>query len=303
MELRDIEIFLAAAEELHFGRTAERLHVTPARVSQSIRRTERRVGARLFDRTTRTVRLTALGQQLQRELGAGYQQIRDGIETTARAASGNRGTLVLGLMGPHRWMMDDAVRLFRDRNPNTQVEFREIQPASPLDPLRAKEVDVALLWQPVHEPDLTVGPVTHVSPVYLMAAATHPYAGRDSIRLEDLGDHCSFLPGGSLPAYLEVSFQPFHTPAGRPIPRGPAPTTWHESLAIVAAGRGVVGVAAEAARFYPWPGLAFIPVEDAKPVPWALVWRTAEPTPLTHAFAEAVEEAAQGCGSSDEATP
>ncbi|MET9255104.1 LysR substrate-binding domain-containing protein [Streptomyces sp. NPDC003717] len=123
-----------------------------------MRRTERRVGAPLFDRTTRRVRLTALGEQLRRELGAGYRQIRDGIETTARAASGDRGTLVLGLMGPHRWMMDDAVRLFRDRNPNTQVEFREIHPASPLDPLRAKTVDVALLWQPVREPDLTVGP-------------------------------------------------------------------------------------------------------------------------------------------------
>ncbi|MFG3101349.1 LysR substrate-binding domain-containing protein [Streptomyces sp. NPDC048182] len=162
---------------------------TPARVSQSIRRTERRVGAPLFDRTTRRVRLTALGEQLRRELGAGYRQIRDGIETTARAASGNRGTLVLGLMGPHRWMMDDAVRLFRDRNPNTQVEFREIQPASPLDPLRAKTVDVALLWQPVREPDLTVGPVTHISPVHLMTAAAHPYAERDAIRLEDLGEH------------------------------------------------------------------------------------------------------------------
>jgi DNA-binding transcriptional LysR family regulator len=290
VELRDIEIFLTAAQELHFGRTAERLHVTPARVSQSIRRTERRVGAPLFDRTTRRVRLTALGEQLQRELRAGYEQIRDGIETTAQAALGNRGTLVLGLMGPHRWMMDDAVRRFRDRNPNTQVEIREIQPASPLDPLRAKEVDVALLWQPVHEPDLTVGPVTHVSPVFLMAAASHPYVGRESIRLEDLGDHCAFLPGRSLPAYLEASFQPFRTPAGRPIPRGPMPTTWHESLGIVAAGRGVVGVAAEAARFYPWPGLAFVPIEDAPPVPWALVSRTTDQTPLIRAFAEAVTD-------------
>lgn len=56
-------------------------------------------------------------------------------------------------------------------------------------------------------------------------AATHPYAGRDSIRLEDLDDHRSFLPGSSLPAYREASFQPIHTPAGRPIPRGPGLTT------------------------------------------------------------------------------
>ncbi|MGV9887177.1 LysR family transcriptional regulator [Streptomyces sp. NPDC003395] len=292
MELRDIEIFLTAAQELHFGRTAERLHVTPARVSQSIRRTERRVGALLFERTTRSVRLTALGEQLQREFDAGYRRIREGIDTTARAASGVRGTLVLGLMGPHRWMMHDAVQVFRDGNPHVQLEFREIQPAAPLDPLRAGAVDVALLWQPVREPDLTVGPVTHLSPVCVMTAATHPYAAREAVGLEDLGEHCAFLPGLSLPPYLEASFQPFHTPAGRPIPRGPMPTTWHESLTLVAAGRGVAGVAAEAARFYPWPGLAFVPVEDAPPVPWALVWRTGEANPHALAFAEVVKAVA-----------
>ncbi|MCA2221070.1 helix-turn-helix domain-containing protein [Nonomuraea aurantiaca] len=58
MELRDIEIFLTLCEELHFGRTAERLHVTPARVSQAIKKQERRVGAALFERDNRRVALT-----------------------------------------------------------------------------------------------------------------------------------------------------------------------------------------------------------------------------------------------------
>ena len=58
MELRDIEVFLTLAEELHFGRTAERLHVTPARVSQAIKKQERAIGAALFERTSRVVRLT-----------------------------------------------------------------------------------------------------------------------------------------------------------------------------------------------------------------------------------------------------
>lgn len=53
MELRDIEIFLALADELHFGRTAERLHVSQARVSQTIKQVERRIGAPLFARTSR----------------------------------------------------------------------------------------------------------------------------------------------------------------------------------------------------------------------------------------------------------
>jgi DNA-binding transcriptional LysR family regulator len=63
VELREIRTFLVLAEELHFGRTAERLRVTPSRVSQTIRTLERRVGGRLFDRTSRSVRLTPVGEQ------------------------------------------------------------------------------------------------------------------------------------------------------------------------------------------------------------------------------------------------
>ncbi|MFE9656552.1 LysR family transcriptional regulator [Micromonospora sp. NPDC006431] len=63
------------AEELHFGRTAQRLHLTTARVSQSIKKQERRIGAQLFDRTSRTVRPTPLGEQLYTDLKAAYGQI------------------------------------------------------------------------------------------------------------------------------------------------------------------------------------------------------------------------------------
>ncbi|MFD0526058.1 LysR family transcriptional regulator [Kitasatospora arboriphila] len=61
MEFRDIEIFLVLAEELHFGRAAERLRVSQARVSQALKKQERRIGAVLFERTSRTVRLTDVG--------------------------------------------------------------------------------------------------------------------------------------------------------------------------------------------------------------------------------------------------
>jgi DNA-binding transcriptional LysR family regulator len=68
VELRDIEIFLTLAEELHFGRTAERLHVSQARVSQAISKQERRLGVALFDRTSRRVTLTPVGRRLREDL-------------------------------------------------------------------------------------------------------------------------------------------------------------------------------------------------------------------------------------------
>jgi len=64
LERHELETFLTLAEELHFGRTAERLHVSTARVSQMIKKLERRVGVPLFSRTSRRVELSAVGRRL-----------------------------------------------------------------------------------------------------------------------------------------------------------------------------------------------------------------------------------------------
>ncbi|NUU26370.1 MAG: LysR family transcriptional regulator [Streptomycetaceae bacterium] len=297
MELRDIRIFLTLAEELHFGRTAERLHITPARVSQSVKKQERRIGAALFDRTTRVVRLTPVGARLYRELSTGYRQIMDGIETVSAAARGISGTLTLGTMGVQAWMIGPAVRLFRDRHPEVRLEQRDINHIEPFALLRSGEVDVGHMWLPVREPDLTVGPVTHTSEIRLMVAAGHPYAARDQVCLEDYGDLTFVAHKGSVPAYMEEVFQPFHTPAGRPIARGPVIANWDEQLKAVGSGDAVLATPAEAARFYSWPDLVYLPVRDAPRCCWSFVWRTAAENPLIRAFAEAASDAASDAAS------
>lgn len=290
MELRDIAIFLTLAEELHFGRTAERLHITPSRVSQAIKKQERRIGAPLFDRTTRAVRLTPLGEQLHRDLSAGYRQITAGIEAAAETVRGISGTLTLGTVGPLSLMISDLLKTFQTRYPGVRLQHREIQPPSPLDLLRSGEVDVAWLWLPIREPDLTAVPIAHMSPVMLMVAATHPYAERDSICLEDLGDHCAQVSPRSIPVAMEEAIVPYRTPAGRLIPRGPKVSTWQEVLSAVSSGEAVAGVAAELVRFYLWPSLAFVPIRDAPPCQSALVWRTTAESPLIRAFSQAVAD-------------
>ncbi|WTD04990.1 LysR family transcriptional regulator [Streptomyces albidoflavus] len=73
LERLELEAFLALAEELHFGRTAERLHVTTGRVSQLLKKLEGRVGAPLFVRSSRAVELTEIGGQLREDLQSGYE--------------------------------------------------------------------------------------------------------------------------------------------------------------------------------------------------------------------------------------
>ncbi|MEU4425743.1 LysR family transcriptional regulator [Actinoplanes sp. NPDC024001] len=292
MELRDVEIFLTLAEELHFGRTAGRLHVSAARISQSVKKTERRIGAPLFERTSRVVRLTPIGEQLRSDLRSGYRQIMRGIDAASAAALGASGALTLGTMGPLSITISDMLDLFRARHPGAEVRHREIQPPAPLDLLRSGEVDVAMLWRPVREPDLSVGPVVHTSGVLLMVSAEHPYAGMDSICLEDLGDHCAQVAPTSIPSYMEAGLAPHHTPSGRPIPRGPRVATWQEALSTVSSGQAVAVVMADIPPYYAWPSLAFVPIRDAPPCEWVLVWRTTDETPMIRALAQAARDIA-----------
>ncbi|MEU6657860.1 LysR family transcriptional regulator [Streptomyces sp. NPDC046821] len=291
MELRDIEIFLTLAEELHFGRTADRLHVSQARVSQSIARQERQIGARLFARNSRRVELTAIGAQLEEDLRAGYQRILDGTSAATATARGVTSTLTLGLYGPQAHDCAHVIDLFRARRPDVDLRIQEIHFTDPFGPLRDGSAQVATCWLPVREPDLTVGPVVVAEPLLLMVAADHPLAARDSVGMEDLADW--LLPQSAVPVpdYWLQTLVPTHTPGGRPVRRGPKVSTFQEVAAVVAAGEAISLVHGDAARYYPWPGLRYLRPYDAPLGTWVLIWPTAGETDLVRALAGAARDA------------
>src|SRR4051794_24642585 len=99
MELRHLRSFVAVAEELHFGRAAERLHIAQSPLSQQIQRLERQVGAMLFERNRRKVELTDAGNAMLTHAREALAQA-DLAETAARAAAAGRaGTLRIGFLG------------------------------------------------------------------------------------------------------------------------------------------------------------------------------------------------------------
>src|SRR5690349_3586026 len=93
LERHELEAFLAVAEELHFGRAAERLRVSTARVSQAVRTLERRVGVALFDRTSRRVELSPVGRALYDDLRPAWSRIVAGFGRAVEAGRGFTGTL------------------------------------------------------------------------------------------------------------------------------------------------------------------------------------------------------------------
>ncbi|WP_327675390.1 LysR family transcriptional regulator [Kitasatospora sp. NBC_00458] len=290
MELRDIEIFLALAEELHFGRTAERLHVSQARVSQAIKKQERRIGAPLFDRTSRTVTLTPVGHVLRGELQQAYDLIHGGLARAGDAALGVRGTLRLGVMGILGNEMRPVIEAFEARHPECTVEVVEYHFSDPFGMLRAGRLDAQVTWRPVHEPDLTVGPTVLTEGRLLGVATGSDLAGRESVSLEDLAGRPVPDPGPEVPGYWMEAMLPSSTPSGRPVPRGQSVRTFHELLALLAAGQVVCPVNAHVRRYYTPPGITFVPIHDAPATEWALVWPTAAKSARLEAFLRSAAE-------------
>ncbi|WP_018349453.1 LysR family transcriptional regulator [Longispora albida] len=286
-----MEVFLVLAEELHFGRTAERLRISAARVSQTISKQERQIGAPLFERTSRKVTLTPIGQQFLAELRPAYEELRRVVETTVAVARGHEGTLTLGIMGAMGHEIFPILDLFRARHPACALQLREAHFSDPFGPLRSGQVDVQLTWGPVREPDLAVGPEVYTESSVLAVPDGHPLAARQSVSLEDLAGYPVMAVPSQAPEYWIDAISPFRTPSGRPIARDTTVVTFQEVLTLVAAGVSITPVHAHAVKYYQRPGIVFVPIHDAQPCSWYLIWRAAGETTLVRAFAQAARDA------------
>ncbi|MEV4392804.1 LysR family transcriptional regulator [Nonomuraea sp. NPDC049607] len=294
MERQEIEAFLTLAEELHFGRTAERLGLAQGRVSQIIKKVERTIGAPLFERTSRRVTLTPIGRQLRDGLLPGHRQIQRAVAEARVAARGLTGTLRAGYSAP--WCAEiliAAADLLHVRNPAAQVQVTEVQLYDPLGPLRAGALDLQLTELPIDEPDVTVGPVVFSAPRALIVPVGHPFAERASVSLEDYAaEPMITVGGGAVPAYWHEHHYPSATPSGRAVPRGPVATYWHEILPLVSSGKGVSPTCLWAAPYFAHPGIVHVPLDDAPPIEYGILWPTARDTPAVRAFADLIRQAA-----------
>jgi DNA-binding transcriptional LysR family regulator len=288
VEQRDIEIFLTLADELHFGRAAGRLHVSTARVSQTIKKLERRIGAPLFERTSRRVELTPIGRRLGEELRPAYQQTHDAIDQAMTAARGVRGTLRVGFVGAATGVFVlEVAEAFRAEHPDCEVRFHEKQFGAGLGPLRGGEFDMLLATVPVfgaHEADLTGGSVLFEEDRLLAVSARHPFARRPSVPFAELARTTVLRTPPTVPDYWDHALVPQHTPDGRPVERGPSFATLQEMLALVGAGFGTYPVSIQAASYYARPDVAYVPIHDAPPYQWRFVWLSATVTATIRAF-------------------
>ncbi|MCK2212703.1 LysR family transcriptional regulator [Actinomadura sp. ATCC 31491] len=296
MDFRELECFVVLSEELHFARTAERLYLSPGRVSQLLRALETRIGGRLFDRTSRRVRLTPLGERFLADLRPAYDGLAGAVSRARAAAREVTGVVRIGFLATPTDAVTGSVRAFERRHPGSSAELVEIPLSDPFGKLRAGEVDVVFTLLPVREPDLATGPALNRVPYRLGVSVRHPLAGRAGIAAEELADVPLIGLRGPAPLWWRERSAPSVTPSGRPIPRAGEVATAQEGLTQVALGRGGMLFCAPTTEHHLRPDVSFVPVSGLAPSILGLAWVKAAETAAVRAFAEAAAGHALGAG-------
>ncbi|GGQ19604.1 LysR family transcriptional regulator [Streptosporangium pseudovulgare] len=292
MERHEIETFLALAEELNFTRTAERLLVSPGRVSQTIKKLERRIGGPLFERSSRHVALTPVGRRLHAELLPAYRQVQQAVANASAAYRGLGGVLRAGFSA--LWCGDLIVRaaeVLQARHPQCTVEIHRMTFAAAFTGLRGDELDILVKELPVDGPDVIAGPVLFSERRSLVVPASHRLAARETVSLEDLALLPLITPVGASQDFLDAHY-PRRTPGGRSVPQGPAAFGWEEMLSLVGAGKGGTPVGAMAADYHARPDIAYLSFDDAPPVDYAPMWLKGHESARLQTFVEILLELA-----------
>jgi DNA-binding transcriptional LysR family regulator len=187
MELRQIRSFLSIAETLHFGRTAELIHLSQPALSLQIRALEEEVGVRLFERNRRKTTLTAAGFAFREDAAAALSQLEQALRRARLAAKGKLGLLRIGFISTAgNEMVTDIVRQFRELNPEVEFYLRNILTAEQVRMLETGSLDIGFLRLPIGEHSALDVVTVHREPFVLVVPSSHKLAKRKSVRLREV---------------------------------------------------------------------------------------------------------------------
>lgn len=300
VELRELRYFRAVAEELNFGRAAQRLGIAQPPLSKAVAGLERRLGVRLLERTTRRVELTAAGAVLLDESRRVLDAATAAVSRTRRAGA-QRPSLVMAVKpGADPELLRGIIAGYPEDLPPVEVSVTGW--GGPESALRHGTADIGLVGSPYDATGLDSEPLL-TEPRVVVLPVGHRLAGRRRLRRADLtGERTPQWTGASLAeaeywagrdaASLAVTLP---HPAGEggaagtagPTPDGPHVADLAGLLEVVALGQAVAFVPASVSRRYPRPDLAYVPVSDLSPMVLSLAWPQASRSRAVAAFVTA----------------
>src|SRR5580693_5143782 len=187
MELRQIRSFLSIAETLHFGRSAELIHLSQPALSLQIRALEDEVGVRLFERNRRKTTLTAAGAAFRDDAAAALSQLEQAIRRARLAANGKLGLLRIGFISTAGIeLVADLVRQFRELHPEVEFSVRNILTAEQVQMLETGALDIGFLRLPIGAQSTLDVVTVHREPFVLLVPSPHKLAKRKRVRLREV---------------------------------------------------------------------------------------------------------------------
>ncbi|MFF7944896.1 LysR family transcriptional regulator [Nocardia gamkensis] len=284
-EIRHLICFLTAAEELNFARAARRLHIVPQALSSTIAQLEEILNARLFDRTTRRVELTAAGAAYLPYARAAVSALDDGTD----AARGLHGRLRIGLASTGVLPLTARLlRAYSSRYPKIALDVRHFGFTDPSAGLRVGSSDVALVRPPFSDEGLELRKLTEEAR-YVVLADDHRLAGCSHVAFDELAAE----PWATMTN--DPIWHQFWTVAAQrtqPIPDGTLCLSQEELFESARAGRAIGLVPESVASAHAWPGLVFVRVCDVPPSTVAVALPEASRTRQALDFMELATEMA-----------
>ncbi len=264
LETRELRYFVAVAEAGRITRAAQALHIAQQSLSAAIAQTERRLGVALFDRDRQGLRLTAAGEALLPAARAILERTEAAAEDARRAAGG--GTLRVGytVLAASELTTPILARL-QSAEPRLEIRLRLADYDDPSAGLAAGTADVALVRRPLAGAfafeDLFAEPRVAVLPRSREAR---------EVRIGELADDAVIADPG--PDAVWRAFYTADDVRGGPPERTVTVASFDEELATVSLGRAIAFTSAAAARLYPRPELAYVPLAGAAQCTVALAW-------------------------------
>ena len=295
MELRHLRYFVAVAEEQHYGRAAERLHIAQPALSRQIQDLERELAIQLFERLPRGVRISVAGRQFLEDARRILQDVGEAATRAGRVARGETGTLRVGFTENSSWrgIVPDSLQVFRVQQPHAELQLKPMKSRDQIEAIRASRLDAGFVGNLVTDMGAVNGDLEHfqvaVHRIALAVPKGHALEKREHVRVRDL---------------LDVSFVWFvarenpvlHDRLMRELSRGGlehpriVQEAWDEatilSLVLHSIGAGFV---LDTARWRCPDGVTILQVVDLNLLfPVSLVWRKDNHSPLLARFATLV---------------
>ena len=291
-EIRWLEAFVAVAEELHFGRAAERLHTSQSPLSQVIRKLEADLGTRLFERNTRSVALTPAGHALLPRAYRVLQEMRLAREAAQAEVEGVRGSIRIGFSGAvNHLTLPPLTRAVRRRYPDIKMELTSrVRTADGLASVANGTLDLAFVGLPENPAASVLTRLVASEEIGAVLPLDHPLAGKESIPLRSLAgddfispplDGSSSMTEVMLASCLAAGFRP------RVVQELSDP---YMVLTFVAAGVGVTLMSSGISGIIP-SGATYVPLDDPPHfMNHAIAWSAENDSPVLAAVLAVVEE-------------